>query len=251
MDFVVSKYTVFYGRIQLLLLFCYRLHYFYCYDNNIFLIVDYSKVPRSSGDGMEFSSSNSSDGSISEGSDDSKLSQRKITSLPTTTKSQMFGNKAVCSSTRRKTTSQPKNHQEKQTNTDAQDILNQIQSEHGYPPTSVFRTENKHYAERDEHPKPTVIYRQNSTNILLEGAELPRLNCQLGISLKGDNQVSSLALPVTDLNSKELAEKTTVIEHTAEFVDSQKVINDLEEQNSKLVEEKTKLSVQLGIQTKV
>jgi len=41
------------------------------------------------------------------------------------------------------------------------------------------------------------------------------------------------------------------VEHTAEFVDSQKAINDLEEQNSKLVEEKTKLTVQLGVQTKV
>ena len=217
-----------------------------------FLTVDYSKVPRSSGDGMEYSSSNSSDGSISEGSDDSELLQRKITSLPTTTKSQMFGNKAVCSSTGRKTASQPRNCQEKQRNTNTQDILNQqIQSGHGYSPTSVFRTENKHYAENDEHPKPTAIYRQNSTNILLQGAELPRLDHQLGISLKGDDQVPSLAPPVADLSYKELALKTSVVEQTAEFVDSQKVINDLEEQNSKLVEEKTKLSVQLGVQTKV
>ena len=247
------KYTVFYDLIRSLLSFCYHhLHYFHCYDDNIFLTVDYSKVPRSSGDGMEYSSSNSSDGSISEGSDESELSQRKITSLPTTTKSQMFGNKAVCSSTGRKTTSQPKNYQEKQRNTNTQDILNhQIQSGDGYSPTSVFRTENKHYAENDEHPKPTAIYRQNSTNILLQGAELPRLDHQLGLSLKGDDQVPSLALPVADLNYKELAVKTTVVEQTAEFVDSQKVINDLEEQNSKLIEEKTKLSVQLGVQTKV
>ena len=217
-----------------------------------FLTVDYSKVPRSSGDGMEYSSSNSSDGSISERSDDSELSQRKVTSLPTTTKSQMFGNKAVCSSTGRKTMSQPTNYQEKQRNTNTQDVLNhQIQSGHGYSPTSVLRTENKHYAENDGHSKPTAIYQQNSTNILLQGAELPRLDHQLGISLKGDDQVPSLALPVADLNYKELSVKTTVVEHTAEFVDSQKVIYDLEEQNSKLVEEKTKLSVQLGVQTKV
>lgn len=120
-----------------------------------------------------------------------------------------------------------------------------------YSPTSVFKTENKHYAENDEHPKPAAIYRQNSTNILLQGAELPRLDHQLGISLKGNDQVPSLAPPVADLSYKELALKTTVVEHTAEFVDSQKVINDLEEQNSNLVEEKTKLSVQLGVQTKV
>ena len=244
------KYTVFYELIRLLLSFCYHhLHYFHCYDDNIFLTVDYSKVPRSSGDGMEYSSSDSSDGSISEGSE---LSQRKITSLPTTTKSQMFGNKAVCSSTGRKTVSQPKNYQEKQRNTNTQEILNhQIKSGHGYSPTSVSRTENKHYAENDEHPKPAAIYRQNSTNILLQGAELSRLDQQLGISLKGDDQVPSLALPVADLNYKEPPVKTTVVEQTAEFVDSQKVINDLEEQNSKLVEEKTKLSVQLGVQTKV
>ena len=148
--------------------------------------------------------------------------------------------------------SQPTNYQEKQRNTNTQDVLNhQIQSGHGYSPTSVLRTENKHYAENDEHPKPKAIYPQNSTNILLQGAELPRLDHQLGISLKGNDQVPSLALPVADLNYKELAVKTTVVEHTAEFVDSQKVINDLEEQNSKLIEEKTKLSVQLGVQTKV
>ena len=120
-----------------------------------------------------------------------------------------------------------------------------------YSPTSVFKTENKHYAENDAHPNPTAIYRQNSTNILLQGAELSRLDQQLGISLKGDDQVPSLALPVADLSYKELPVKTTVVEQTAEFVDSQKVINDLEEQNSKLIEEKTKLSVQLGVQTKV
>ena len=91
--------------------------------------MDYSEVPRSSGDGMEYSSSNSSDGSISEGSE---LSQRKITSLPTTTKSQMFGDKAAYSSTGRKTMPQPKNYQEKQRNTNTQDILNhQIKSGHG------------------------------------------------------------------------------------------------------------------------
>ena len=97
-----------------------------------FLTVDYSKVPRSSGDGMEYSSSNSSDGSISKGSDDSELPQRNITSLPTTTKSQMFGDKAAYSSTGRKTMPQPKNYQEKQRNTNTQDILNhQIKSGHG------------------------------------------------------------------------------------------------------------------------
>ena len=70
---------------------------------------------------MEYSSSDSRDGSISEGSE---LSQRKITSLPTTTKSQMFGDKAACSSTGRKTMPQPKNYQEKQRNTNTQEILN-------------------------------------------------------------------------------------------------------------------------------
>ena len=94
--------------------------------------MDYSEVPRSSGDGMEYSSSNSSDGSISEGSDDSELSQRKVTSLPTTTKSQMFGDKAAYSSTGRKTMPQPKNYQEKRRNSNTQEILNhQIKSGHG------------------------------------------------------------------------------------------------------------------------
>ena len=211
--------------------------------------MDYSKVPRSSGDGMEYSSSNSSDGSISEGSDDSELSQRNITSLPTTTKSQMFGDKAAYSSTGRKTICHNQRTIKKNRGIQIlrRYLTTRLKVDMVYSPTS----ENKHYAENDEHPKPAAIYRQNSTNILLQGAELPRLDHQLGISLKGNDQVPSLAPSVADLSYKELALKTTVVEHTAEFVDSQKVINDLEEQNSNLVEEKTKLSVQLGVQTKV
>lgn len=45
--------------------------------------------------------------------------------------------------------------------------------------------------------------------------------------------------------------KTVVVERGAEFMESHSVIKELEERNSKLVEEKTKLAVQLGVQTKV
>ena len=45
--------------------------------------------------------------------------------------------------------------------------------------------------------------------------------------------------------------KSTVVERGAEFLESHSVIRELEERNSKLVEEKTKLAVQLGVQAKV
>lgn len=60
----------------------------------------------------------------------------------------------------------------------------------------------------------------------------------------------SLAPPAVDLSFGDGLLKSTVVEQKAEFVDSQKVIS-VQEQNAKLVEEKTKLSVQLGVQTKV
>ena len=215
--------------------------------------VDYSKLPRSSGDGMEFSSSNSSDGTSSEGSNDNEISQRKNSSLAAVSvQGQTLGNQIVGTSAEVRITTQLKSYDCKQGNTNAQNIENQQKrTPYGYPLTPVIlRTENAQSVS-DEPAKAVTIQRQNSTNLLLQGPELPRINSQLGLSLNNDDQFVSLALPATDLNFGERPVKSTVVEHTAEFVNSQKVINDLEEQNSKLVEEKTKLSVQLGVQTKV
>lgn len=216
-------------------------------------LVDYSKLPRSSGDGMEFSSSNSSDGTSSEGSNDNEISQRKNSSLAAVSvQGQTLGNQIVGTSAEVRITTQLKSYDCKQGNTNAQNIENQQKrTPYGYPLTPVIlRTENAQSVS-DEPAKAVTIQRQNSTNLLLQGPELPRINSQLGLSLNNDDQFVSLALPATDLNFGERPMKSTVVEHTAEFVNSQKVINDLEEQNSKLVEEKTKLSVQLGVQTKV
>lgn len=211
---------------------------------------------------MEFSSSNSSDGSSSEGSEDSDSSQTINNRLLTASgERQTLPNHVTNASTGLKTNAHPKifsvNHSSTRT---------QVPRKQGkeipsvYPRliqatqlqddslTATTRTESVQ-TNNDVHAKP--IQRQNSTNLLLQGTELPRLNSQLGLSLSANDQLVSLAPPAVDLCFGDGLPKSTVVEQTAEFIDSQKVISDLEEHNSKLVEEKTKLSVQLGVQTKV
>lgn len=208
---------------------------------------------------MEFSSSSSSDGSSSEGSTESDLPQGKNNSLVTASvKCQNARNLAVDTSMELRTNSQPNSYRAKHGNTNTQDLKNHKRRTSGdylslikdTKPSVTTRTESTQ-SRSDVHSKP--IQRQNSTNLLLQEPDLPGLNSQLGLSVNTDGQFVSLAAPAMDLSVGDSSVKSTtvVVEHTAEFVDSQKVINDLEEQNSKLVEEKTKLSVQLGVQTKV
>ena len=223
--------------------------------------MDYSKLPRSSGDGMEFSSSNSSDGSSSEGSEESDSSQRINNSSTSTVKRQNLGNHVIGVSTGIKTNAPSKVFSVDNSRIDTRTQQRKDKgSPSGYPTlvkatqleenSQVVKTRTKDaQLNSDLHAKP--IQRQNSTNLLLQGSELPRLNNQLGLSLSSNDQLVSLAPPAVDLGFGDGLPKSTVVEQTAEFIDSQKVINDLEEHNSKLVEEKTKLSVQLGIQTKV
>ena len=228
--------------------------------------MDYSKLPRSSGDGMEFSSSNySSDGSSSEGSEESDSSQRTDNSLLTATvKKQSLGNHVANASTGLRTTNNlhPKISRAKHSGTDTQVQRKQEKEARSDYPRFVETTQLQEDTEtvitrtksvqlnNDVHAKP--VQRQNSTsNLLLQGSELLRLNNQIGLSLTANDQLVSLAPPVLDLNFGDGLLKTTVVEQTAKFVDSQKVISDLETHNSKLVEEKTKLSVQFGVQTKV
>lgn len=225
--------------------------------------VDYSKLPRSSGDGMEFSSSNSSDGSSSEGSEESDSSQRINKLLSATGERQTLLNHATNASTGLRT-----NAHSKIFNANHSSIHTQVQKQQGKEITSVYprliqasqlqedsvtattRTQREQL-NNDGHTKPTSIQRRNSTNLLLQGTELPLLNSQLGLSLSANDQLVSLAPPAVNLGFGDGLSKSTVVEQMAEFIDSQKVISDLEEHNSKLVEEKTKLSVQLGVQTKV
>lgn len=216
---------------------------------------------------MEFSSSNySSDGSSSECSEESDSSQRTDNSLLTATvKKQSLGNHvALNASTGLRTTNNlhPKISRTKHSGTDTQVQRKQEKGARSDYPRFVETTQLQEETEtvitrtksvqlnNDVHAKP--VQQQNSTsNLLLQGSELLQLNNQIGLSLTANDQLVSLAPPALDLNFGDGLLKTTVVEQTAKFVDSQKVINDLETHNSKLVEEKTKLSVQLGIQTKV
>ena len=212
---------------------------------------------------MEFSSSSSSDGSSSEGTQESDSSQRISKLLTVPGERQPLPSHAPNASTGFRTDTHPKI-----VNTNHSSVHTQVQRQQGkeipsvYPRfvqasqlqediiTATTRTERVHL-NNDGHVKPTSIQLQNSTNLLLQETELPLLNSQLGLSLSANDQLVSLAPPAVDLGFGEGLSKSTVVEQTAEFIDSQKVISDLEEHNSKLVEEKTKLSVQLGVQTKV
>lgn len=232
-------------------------------DNIFKFSVDYSKLPRSSGDGMEFSSSNSSDGSSSEDSQESDSPQSINKILIPPGERQTLPNHASNSSTGLRTGTHPQI-----LNANYSSIHTQVQRQQGKEVPSIYprfiqatqlqegsvtartRTERLQL-NNDGHAKTSSIQRQNSTNLLLQGTELPLLNSQLGLSLSANDQLVSLAPPAVDLGFGEGLSKSTVVEQTAEFIDSQKVIGDLEEHNSKLVEEKTKLSVQLGVQTKV
>ena len=212
---------------------------------------------------MEFSSSSSSDGSSSEGTQESDSSQRISKLLIVPGERQSLPNHASNASPGFRTDTHPKivntNHSSIHTRVQRQQ---EKETPNVYPRfiqatklqedsiTATTKTERVQ-SNNDGHAKPARIQRQNSTNLLLQATELPLLNSQLGLSLSANDQLVSLAPPTVDLGLGEGLSKSTVVEQTAEFIDSQKVISDLEEHNSKLVEEKTKLSVQLGVQTKV
>ena len=245
-------------KLQVNIFFTFIISFFF-----LSFAVDYSKLPRSSGDGMEFSSSNSSDGSSSEGNEESDSSQRtNNSSLASTVKRQSVGNSIVHASTEIRTGVQAKTSRVKYNNDNESKKREEKGTSSGHlksvesPEVQksrqdvITRTESLQL-KNDVHIKNQPVQRQNSTNLLLQGPELARLNKQLGLSLSANDQLVSLAPPALDLNFGDGLLKSTVVEQTAEFVDSQKVISDLQEQNSKLVEEKTKLSVQLGVQTKV
>lgn len=230
---------------------------FYMTDLYIFQFsVDYSKLPRSSGDGMEFSSSNSSDGSSSEGTEENDSLTRINKIVTAAGEWQTLPNHALSVSSGLGTTC---NSHPKIINANHRSAKAQVQRKQGKEIPGVYPRliqasqggTDSVQLNSDVNVKP--FQRQNSTNLLLQGTELPLLNSQLGLSLSTNNQLVSLAPPAVDVGFGEGLStcKSTVVEQTAEFIDSQKVINDLEEHNSKLVEEKTKLSVQLGVQTKV
>ena len=225
--------------------------------------MDYSKLPRSSGDGMEFSSSNSGNDSLSEDSEENDLTQKANNSLSYSTVKRKSGRNVIDNGSAKITTG---------TTIQANISAIKYRNENEILEREEMRTLSGHTALAESPQSQTLgkdvisktegaqlnedvrfqsVQRQNSTNLLLQGPELLRLNNELGLSLSANDQLVSLAPPAMDLSLGGGLLKSTIVEQRAEFVDSQKVISDLQEQNAKLVEEKTKLSVQLGVQTKV
>ena len=225
--------------------------------------MDYSKLPRSSGDGMEFSSSNSGNDSLSEDSEENDLTQKANNSLSYSTVKRKSGRNRIDNGSAKITTG---------TTIQANISAIKYRNENEILEREEMRTLSGHTALAESSQSQTLrkdvisktegaqlnedvrfqsVQRQNSTNLLLQGPELLRLNNELGLSLSANDQLVSLAPPAMDLSLGGGLLKSTIVEQRAEFVDSQKVISDLQEQNAKLVEEKTKLSVQLGVQTKV
>lgn len=203
--------------------------------------VDYSKLPRSSGDGMEFAASSSSDGNISDSSSDSEVLLRKNNSVDGTTVRQKHnGQHTIHTSMETRTSSQPESKRGVHNST----LTRDLQVQQGTKKLCVDGMQTK------SGQRSNQVVQQNTTNPLLQGSDF--LNNLGRLSMSVEKQLVTIALPSSDLNLRgHFAQKSTVVEHKPEFVDSQKVINELEEQNSKLVEEKTKLSLQLGVQTKV
>lgn len=225
--------------------------------------MDYSKLPRSSGDGMEFSSSNSGNDSLSEDSEENDLTQKANNSLSYSTVKRKSGRNVIDNGSAKITTG---------TTIQANISAIKYRNENEILEREEMRTLSGHTALAESPQSQTLgkdvisktegaqlnedvrfqsVQRQNSTNLLLQGPELLQLNNELGLSLSANDQLVSLAPPAMDLSLGGGLLKSTIVEQRAEFVDSQKVISDLQEQNAKLVEEKTKLSVQLGVQTKV
>lgn len=225
--------------------------------------MDYSKLPRSSGDGMEFSSSNSGNDSLSEDSEENDLTQKANNSLSYSTVKRKSGRNVIDNGSAKITTG---------TTIQANISAIKYRNENEILEREEMRTLSGHTALAESPQSQTLgkdvisktegaqlnedvrfqsVQRQNSTNLLLQGPKLLRLNNELGLSLSANDQLVSLAPPAMDLSLGGGLLKSTIVEQRAEFVDSQKVISDLQEQNAKLVEEKTKLSVQLGVQTKV
>ncbi|XP_029186696.2 golgin-45-like isoform X2 [Acropora millepora] len=204
--------------------------------------VDYSKLPRSSGDGMEFAASSSSDGNISDSSSDSEVLLRKNNSVDGTTVRQKHNGQhtIIHTSMETRTSSQPESKRGVHNST----LTRDLQVQQGTKKLCVDGMQTK------SGQRSNQVVQQNTTNPLLQGSDF--LNNLGRLSMPVEKQLVTIALPSSDLNLKgHFAQKSIVVEHKPEFVDSQKVINELEGQNSKLVQEKTKLSLQLGVQTKV
>lgn len=190
---------------------------------------------------MEFAGSSSSGGNSSDSSNDSEMPLRKNNSVDGTTVRQKHNGKHVIhTSLETKTSSQPESKRGVHNST----LTRDLHAQQGTKKLCVDGMQTT-FGQRSDQ-----VVQQNTTNLLLQGSDF--LNSEGRLSMSAEKQLVTIALPSSDLNLRgHVAQKSIVVEHKPEFVDSQKVINDLEEQNSKLVEEKTKLSLQLGVQTKV
>ena len=212
---------------------------------------------------MEFSSSNSGNDSLSEDSEENDLTQKADNSLSYSTVKRKCGRNGIDNGSAKITTGttiQANISAIKYRNENEILEREEMQTLSGHtalaesPQSQTLRKDvisKTEGAQLNEDVRFQSVQRQNSTNLLLQGPELLRLNNESGLSLSANDQLVSLAPPAMDLSLGGGLLKSSIVEQRAEFVDSQKVISDLQEQNAKLVEEKTKLSVQLGVQTKV
>ncbi|KAK2573724.1 Golgin-45 [Acropora cervicornis] len=188
--------------------------------------VDYSKLPRSSGDGMEFAASSSSDGNSSDSCSDSEVLLRKNNSVDGTTVRQKHNGQhtIIHTSMETRTSSQPESKRGVHNST----LTRDLQVQQGTKKLCVDGMQTKSGQQSNQ------VVQQNTTNPLLQGSDF--LNNLGRLSMSVEKQLVTIALPSSDLNLRgHFAQKSTVVEHKPEFVDSQKVINELEEQNSKLV----------------
>ena len=226
---------------------------------------DYSKVPRSSGDGME----NNSEGEVFP-QQTAQGQALKVKSVATPLKDQSLAHSPPASrETGSRLSSIHDSHPSKgYTNADITRGLepsghtvteqNQHVSNTFQIPSVYSATINRSSIEENEQK----IYNKNDvrTSDNLEAVTLPKplSVCAKSMSnssvMDSENLIPKVELEVNSnaINSTiDNLSKEKILERSPECIDSRLIITELEERNSKLVEEKIKLSVQLGVQSKV
>lgn len=210
--------------------------------------LDYRKIPRSSGDGMEHSANGTENQNFPKNVQQThhvhKLHVKKKDVV------QMF------------VTGQEQN-QEKRTISSLSEVAER-QKPDTYPRKTVHKIENdyKHFQEihkRKDLPDVSTLVQENEKELL--SADKTMLNKE---QKELDVHSSEIGLMLSDLDHQGPDNETfnTISDEYREDIDingdgkqsyteMQGIIRDLEERNAKLVEEKTKMCVQLGLQTQV
>lgn len=215
-------------------------------------VLDYSKLPRSSGDGME----HNSEGEILPAQQAAQGQLLKIKSVDIKPVQQQDLAHLTSSSTSRTLDSHLSNNF---TNTVINRGLESSEQKNknktSQIPCVYSAKKNRFSIEKGEQ----IVYNKNGIRTADDSLKLSSVTSfkPLFICAKSSMNSENLIPKVgPEANSSENIarnnlSKEKILERSPMCIDSRLVITELEERNSKLVEEKVKMSVQLGVQSKV